>query len=69
MTPRSLQLRMPHWMTGMESSAVFSPDGAYRYRLVRTWDQTKSVLAVVGLTGSTANEHRDDPTVRRCVRM
>lgn len=69
MTRHAVQLRMRHWMTRIDSSAVLSPDRAYRYRLVRTWDYTRSALAVVGLSGSAANEQRDDPTVRRCVRL
>jgi hypothetical protein len=58
--------------------AVFSPDSAYRYALrrplVEEHDQLslrpggKGRLLVVCLNPSTADEHRDDPTVARLTR-
>lgn len=45
--------------------AVFSADGRYRYRLSRQWDPTLPVLGVIGLNPSTADQYRDDTTVRR----
>lgn len=51
----------------MQSSAVFSPDREHRYRLVRIWDPAKPILAWVMLNGSTADEHRNDPAVCRCI--
>ncbi len=47
--------------------AVLSDDGEYRYRLHRTWDVKKSMLAFVMLNPSTADATNDDPTVRRCL--
>ncbi|MCL4841447.1 MAG: DUF1643 domain-containing protein [Bryobacteraceae bacterium] len=34
--------------------------------LWRRWDQSLPVVNFVGLNPSTADEHRDDPTMRRC---
>lgn len=50
-----------------ESWAVFSPDRRWRYRLVRVWDPARPRLAWVIFNGSDADEHRADPTVRRCI--
>ena len=47
--------------------AVFSANRRHRYMLWRTWDIQKKRRAVfVGLNPSTADEHVDDPTIRRC---
>jgi hypothetical protein len=51
----------------LESSAVFDPTKAYRYRLRRVWDQGRGVLPWVLLNPSTADEAILDPTIRRCV--
>jgi hypothetical protein len=48
-------------------SAVFSPDGIWRYELRRVWDPTGEMVAFVGLNPSTADLTHDDPTVRRCL--
>jgi hypothetical protein len=50
----------------MKLSASFSPDRAYRYVLERTWS-AQPPLAWVLLNPSTADESRDDPTVKRCI--
>jgi Protein of unknown function (DUF1643) len=50
-----------------ESWAVFGPGRRWRYRLVRVWDSDKPRLAWVVFNGSDADEHRTDPTVRRCI--
>ena len=47
-------------------SAEFSPDRIYRYALYRTWDETKPRVMFIGLNPSTADESKDDPTIRRC---
>lgn len=51
--------------------AIFSPDGMYRYKLVRRNLQThesKGTVAFILLNPSTADETHDDPTIRRCIR-
>jgi len=51
----------------MQSDAVISSDGVYRYRLMRTWDPTKLPLVWIMLNPSTADAAIDDPTIRRCM--
>lgn len=52
-------------LEGLTSTALFSPDRAYRYTLVRVWDPSKPRLNVVMLNPSTADEVQLDPTVTR----
>jgi hypothetical protein len=59
------QLR--HAIGYRESWAEFSPGRNWRYRLVRVWDSNRPRLAWVILNGSDADEHHNDPTVRRCI--
>lgn len=47
--------------------AEFSADRVYRYTLWRIWDASRAPIAFIGLNPSTADERRDDPTVRRCI--
>lgn len=47
--------------------AVFSPNGDYRYRLIRRWGEGKTLLFVM-LNPSTADANADDNTVRKCMR-
>ncbi len=47
--------------------AVISPDGAYRYELVRRWGRGDSVVVFVMLNPSTADARKDDATIRRCM--
>ena len=51
----------------MHREATFSPDRVYRYGLARTWAPELPTLLLVGLNPSTADETRDDPTIRRCL--
>lgn len=55
----------PRWSAG----ARFSADRRYRYRLWRTWDATRPRVAFCLLNPSAADDRRDDPTIRRCVRF
>lgn len=50
-------------------SAIYSPDGVYRYVLRIIWNPDIPPVAVIGLNPSTATEQQDDPTVRRCIRF
>jgi len=51
----------------MDSGARFSRDRRYRYALWRTWDENAPQVMFIGLNPSTADEQRNDPTVRRCI--
>lgn len=47
---------------------IFSPCRNYRYVLWREFDFTNPTYAMfIGLNPSTADETKDDPTIRRCV--
>jgi len=49
--------------------AIFSENRKYRYLLSRQWDNTKPYVAFIGLNPSTADETKDDPTIRRCIQF
>lgn len=58
---------MPHtWMT---TPATFSPDRAFRYTLRRDVNPAlgTGTVAFIMLNPSTADEHYDDPTIRRVI--
>ena len=48
-------------------TATFSEDRKYRYTLYREWNQQKGMVMIIGLNPSTADETKDDPTIRRCL--
>lgn len=50
------------------SDAIFSDDEVkvHRYVLWRIWDDTKPMVNFIGLNPSTADEVKDDPTMRKC---
>jgi hypothetical protein len=50
-----------------ENGATFSPDRKHRYSLWRTIDRGELAVLFIGLNPSTADETKDDPTIRRCV--
>lgn len=49
------------------TGAVFSRDRAYRYLLWRNWSAHGPLMLFIGLNPSTADEHTNDPTIRRCI--
>lgn len=51
----------------MSGSAVISEDGRYRYTLDRGWDVGVGNVLWVMLNPSTADEGKDDPTIRKCI--
>lgn len=48
------------------SAAVISPDGLYRYELIRRWSNDPMIEFIM-LNPSTADGQQDDPTIRRCI--
>jgi hypothetical protein len=48
-----------------QRSAVFSDCRRYRYTLRIVWDPALPLCQFIGLNPSTADEHKDDPTLRR----
>jgi hypothetical protein len=55
------------WPRTVTGSAVFSPDGRYRYRLDRDWDVHKGRVVWAMLNPSTAGADVNDRTVGRCL--
>lgn len=51
----------------IDSGAIMSDCGQYRYVLSRSWSSTGASMLVIGLNPSTADAEKDDPTIRRCV--
>ncbi len=51
----------------MEYGAVFDASGRYRYSLWRAWSAYHPRLVFILLNPSTADEERNDPTIRRCI--
>ena len=51
----------------IKSDAVFSIDRVYRYGLWRIWNDTLPKVLFIGLNPSTADEVKNDPTIRRCI--
>jgi hypothetical protein len=49
----------------MNSGALLSPCRRYRYALWREWDPSLPTVCFCGLNPSTADETKDDPTIRR----
>lgn len=49
------------------TTAILSECETYRYDLTRRWDDDRLTLGWVMLNPSTADEHDDDPTIRRCI--
>lgn len=53
-------------MRPMRTGAEFSSCRTWRYALWRFWAEGPRI-AFIGLNPSTADEKRDDPTLRRCI--
>ncbi len=51
----------------VDQGATFDPERVYRYRLWRTWERTHPRVLFVMCNPSTADEHKLDPTLRRCL--
>ena len=49
------------------SGAVFSECKMYRYELYRIWDTRKPCVLFLLHNPSTADEIKNDPTIRRCI--
>jgi hypothetical protein len=49
------------------SSAAFSPCRLYRYDLWRIWGDKDNFVQFICLNPSTADETKNDPTIRRCI--
>jgi hypothetical protein len=54
---------------GIFNSATISPDGVYRYDLVRMWDTTRPRVCWIMLNPSKADGTHDDRTIRKCLRF
>ncbi len=62
----SLHLRQNN-VDGIEYGAIFDVSSRYRYSLWRGWSADHPRIAFILLNPSTADEHRNDPTIRRCI--
>lgn len=52
---------------GINGALFDSPDRIFRYSLWRIWNPGGKLLLFIGLNPSTANDIKDDPTIRRLV--
>lgn len=50
-----------------QSGAVFDVTGRYRYSLWRAWYVDHPHVVFIMLNPSTADEQKNDPTIRRCI--
>jgi hypothetical protein len=53
----------------IKKSATLSDCKKYRYCLTRIWDDKKPVVLFIMLNPSTADEEKDDATIRRCMKF
>lgn len=63
---RNLHL-MQKTINGTGYGAIFDVSGSYRYSLWRTWSTNHPQIAFILFNPSTADEQKNDPTIRRCV--
>jgi hypothetical protein len=54
---------------GMKRSATISPDGVYRWDLIREWNDAGPRVLWCMLNPSVADAHVNDTTTRRCMQM
>jgi hypothetical protein len=54
-------------VAGIEYGAIFDVNGRYRYSLWRAWSAYHPRITFILLNPSTANEYKNDPTIRRCI--
>jgi len=54
-------------VAGRQYGAVFDASGMYRYSLWRAWYADHPRIVFIMLNPSTADEQRNDPTIRRCI--
>jgi hypothetical protein len=52
---------------GIDYGAVFDASGRYRYTLWRAWSAYYPRIVFILLNPSTADEQKNDPTIRRCM--
>ena len=62
----SLHLRQ-YDVNGIEYAAIFDATGKYRYSLWRSWSVYHPRILFVLLNPSTADERKNDPTIRGCI--
>jgi hypothetical protein len=53
----------------IDSGVLFSKDRKHRFKLWRIWDDTKPNCLFVLHNPSTADETKNDPTIRRCIQF
>ena len=49
--------------------ADFSSNRKHRFALWRAWDESKPEVMFIGLNPSTANEEKNDPTIRKVIKF
>jgi hypothetical protein len=54
-------------VSGIEYGAILDDNGSYRYSLWRAWSAHHPGIVFILLNPSTADEQRNDPTIRRCM--
>ena len=63
---KQLHLRQ-NTVASIEYGAIFDINGRYRYSLWRAWSSYHPRILFVLLNPSTADEQKNDPTIRRCM--
>lgn len=63
----SARKRLESRLAAADSGAIFSEDRRHRYLLWRRVGEGVRTALFIGLNPSTADERRNDPTIRRCI--